>query len=72
MTPKKLLLAIAITLSIFVLYFGYGTDPDMEVITILGWKWGANVGDYTILKLISGAAWFAYFLYPSKEDEADN
>lgn len=72
MTPKKLLLAIAITLSIFVFYFGYGTDPDMELITIFGWKWGANIGDYTWLKLISGAAWFGYFLYPSDKDERDN
>lgn len=67
MTPKKLLLAIAITLSIFVLYFGFGTDPDFEVISLFGYKWGANIGDHTYLKLISGAAWFLYFLYPSDE-----
>lgn len=67
MTPKKLLLAIAITLSIFVLYFGFGTEPDYEVVRLMGWKWGANVGDYTVLKLISGAAWFLYFLYPNDE-----
>lgn len=68
MTPKKLFLAIAISLTIFVLYFGYGTNPDLEVIRIFGWKWGANYNDYTGLKLISCAAWFLYLLYPKDEE----
>ena len=72
MTPKKLLLAIAISLSIFVFYFGYGTEPDYTIINILGYKWGPNYTDLTVVKLITVASWFLFVLYPSKEDETDN
>lgn len=68
MTPRKLLLAVAISLTIFVLYFAYGCEPDYEIIRIFGWKWGANYNDYTELKLANVAAWFLYLLYP-KDDK---
>lgn len=69
MIVKKLFLVAAIILTIFVLYTGFGTFPDIEVTKINGYSWGANVTSYPYLKLITFAVWMLYLLFPTSNDK---
>ena len=65
MSVKKVVLAISVILSIFVLYFGFGTNPDVVLFSLGGFQFGPNVSEYAILKLISVSMWGLFILLPS-------
>jgi hypothetical protein len=64
---KKLLLYITIVLLIFVLYTGFGTQPDIVLAKINGYNWGINVTSNIYLKLLCFAFWMLYFLYDERD-----
>jgi len=64
---KNLFLSIAILLTIFVIYFGKSSNPDVEVLNVGTFHWGFNYTQNLIIKIGSLIAW-SLFIYKLNTD----
>jgi hypothetical protein len=70
---KKVLLSIAIALTLIVIYFNCQTEPQIEVGNIMGYNYGLNGLSHVGWKVASIAAWILYVMFNEiKNDDNGN
>jgi hypothetical protein len=66
---RKILLAIAITLTIFMMFLAVNTDPEVILFMAKGYKVGFNITTNWLLKLTIIGTWGLFFWKTIKEEE---
>lgn len=67
------MLAIAVFTTLMVVYFGFGTEPDIILWNWFGYDYGINLGENIYWRLASVASWVLYILAKEVEnDGSDN
>lgn len=69
---RKVLLAVAVFTTLMVVYFGFGTEPDVYLWTWFGLKYGINLDGNIYWRLASVASWVLFILAKEIKDEGDN
>lgn len=68
---RKVLLAIAVFSTLMVVYFGFGTDPDVKLWSWFGYEYGINIVGNIYWKLLSITSWVLYVLAKEIEDDGN-
>jgi hypothetical protein len=66
----KFLLLTSIILFIFVLYYSFGTEPDIVFFEVCGWKCGLNYTSNVYLKLMAFATLGMYLMIRYERDNS--
>lgn len=66
---SKFFLICAVFTTLMVIYFGFGTDPDVKLWNWFGFEYGINIVGNAYWKLSSIASWVLYII--AKEVEND-
>lgn len=69
---RKVLLAVSVFSTLMVVYFGFGTEPDIKLWKWFGYEYGFNLAGNVYWKLLSVASWVLWILAKEVKDEGDN
>lgn len=69
---QKVLLAFAVFSTLMVVYFGFGTEPDVYLWSWFGLKYGINLQGNIYWRIASVASWVIYIMAKEIKDEGDN
>jgi hypothetical protein len=60
---KKVLLSIAIALTLIVIYFNFQTEPQVNFGKVMGYNCGVNALSHVGWKIASIVAWVTYIMF---------
>jgi len=69
---QKVLLAFAVFTTLMVIYFGFGTEPDIYLWSWFGMNYGINLQENIYWRIASIASWVLYIMAKEIKDEGDN
>lgn len=69
---NKVLLSIAVFTTLMVIYFGFGTEPDVKLWTWFGYEYGINLQGNIYWRLASIASWVLFIMAKEVQDDGDN
>lgn len=68
---EKFFLALAVFTTLIVIYFGFGTEPDVYLWSWFGLKYGINLQGNIYWRIASVASWVLYIMAKEIKDDGD-